>query len=238
MAIGKGSLFSLKSQGRIGKNVKMRTLKGQTVAQSFRSPAAAASAQQIAARSFYSQGVAAWRAMAAPEISAWAAIRPQISTNKGFSNFMSYWLKGGADMLLYEVKGFDLGFKMPPRYAGVWAQGSLMPDNKNILGNSASNAVGDYFELDVLLPAGTFQVEFSSIKWLLAGIVDIYVDGVFLAQLDLYDPSGVIFCMECGAPLVFPKPALHCFRCEVVGQNPLSIGFMVLTDDVLFRKVA
>ena len=141
-------------------------------------------------------------------------------------------------MLLYEVKGFDLGYKMPPRYSGVWVQSDLAPGNKNILDNLGAAAVGDYFELDVLLPAGTFQVEFSNVKWFVMGIVDVYVDGVFLAQLDLYDPAGVIFCMECGAPLVFTKPALHCFRCEVVGTNPLSGGFMVATDDVLFRKVA
>jgi hypothetical protein len=96
MAKAKGGLFSLKAQGRIGDAVAFRGSHGQTVLQKISPSGKPASAAQAAARAGYAYNCQVWQSLPPAMRALWADERPQVSTNKGFSNFMSAvsgWVK-------------------------------------------------------------------------------------------------------------------------------------------------
>jgi hypothetical protein len=237
MAIGKGSLFSFKTQGRIGKNTLLRTVKGQTVAGAFSASHKPTTAAQSAARANYQAGCLLWRSMSASDKAAWAAQRPQLSTNKGFSNFIQWFLEGGETMNINEVKGLDVGYSPPPRFVGIWDAVNMLTGCKLILLNNASAAQYDEVEYDLIVPAGTFQVEIGLLFWTFCPIVELSLDGVVLTAIDLYVDVPLTGSVLVGTPQVFAAAASHTVKICAVDVNPLGAYYLGVSD-ILFRRTA
>jgi hypothetical protein len=238
MAISKGSLFSIKSQGRIGKNTLLRTVKGQTVAGAFSASHKPPTAAQSAARANYKAGCLLWRSMPALDKAAWAAQRPQLSTNKGFSNFMKSFLEGGEIMNINEVKALNLGANPPTVHSGDWLLWGAPLPFVDLFAGGWSAGIGEWFEVSLFLPAGTFNLITYNIESTEAGIYELLIDGVPQGSFDCYGASGQFYCYEFITGIVLPSAGLHTVRLECIGKHPDAYMYLILIGILGFRKTA
>jgi len=238
MAIGKGSLFSMKAQGRIGKHTLLRTVKGQTVAGAFSASHKPTTAAQTVARANYKAGCLLWRSMSASDRAAWAAQHPQLSTNKGFSNFMKYFLEGGELMNIGEMKALNLGANPPTVQSGGWVLLGVPAPFVDLFCGGFTTGVGEWFEVSLFLPAGTFNLFTYNCETPDGGIYELIIDGVPQGAIDTYGLSGVFYCYEFITGIVMPSAGVHTIRLECIGQNPASGNFMLLIGELGFRKTA
>lgn len=238
MAKGKGSLFSLNSQGRFGGALYFRNSAGVHVAQTLPVRRAAPTAAQLAARAHFLAACQAWHALPEEERAYWKSRSGEISTNGGFSEFLHEWKEEELVLNINDVVGRDLGYELPAVLSGDWGLYTLYSSAKKYLRNSTTPEVGDYFQYEQFLPAYTYQLEALSRKGGGHGIWEFLLDDVSLGTVDYRSASLIWEARLCFSDVVVASSGVHTVKVICVGKNPLATSYLGYFSDILFRRTS
>ena len=82
----------------------------------------------------------------------------------------------------------------------------------------AFNAIGDYLEWQFLIDSGVYIMTLLYLKGSTDGIIQAYLDGIYLSEVDQYSASAV-FNLSWDIPVTIQKGGVHTVRLMVSGKN-------------------
>jgi hypothetical protein len=238
MAKGKGSLFSLNSQGRIGDLVFK---KGHVVSERplrLSEGRAARSPGQLAAQARYLAACQYWHTLTGAELAYWQDRAGTLSTNGGFSEFVSAFLKGELDMKIGQGVALNMYDWASWSPIGAWALDGLGGGGYYHLNNDTDPKVGDNLTIPVTLSPGTWQMYLALRLSNSRGIWSIALDGSLIEEHDEYSGS-TLYCVDLvGSPFVVADYLPHTLTLECIGKNPSSTDYIANWLEIFFIRTA
>jgi hypothetical protein len=91
---------------------------------------------------------------------------------------------------------------------------------------TAFGAAGDYLEFSFEITAGTYKMTYLGLTTTKYGIMQVYLDGIFLDEKDMYSSSTVVN-ITWSIPLTIKKSGVHKLRLQVSGKNASSTDYKI-----------
>ena len=89
-------------------------------------------------------------------------------------------------------------------------------------------AINDEFEIIIPLKAGTYELYCRGSKHPSRGILSVYVDGGFVVNWDMYDPTTNYFMADFTASINVPSDKEVKITGKAASKNPNSTGYYII----------
>lgn len=120
---------------------------------------------------------------------------------------------------------------------GTWA--IAFSSNRVLRANAAGAADGDYAQWDVLLSAGTWQLDVVYLSATSAGIMQAQIDGTNVGStVDTYAAAGVADNLHTVTGIAVATAGLHTLKLLVSGKNASSSNYILRIQAVALRRTA